>query len=259
MTRRVRVLVAEDEPLARERITGLVRESPGLELVGEAVHGLEALDRITALRPDLVFLDVEMPELTGLEVVAALDESALPGIVFITAYEEYAVQAFEVDAIDYLRKPVTAERFAAAVARAVRRVGPSRGDDAARLARVTAALERARGATAAPRTRFVVRRGSTHTFVPVADVAWIGAADNYLELHAAGRVHLVRGTIRDAEREFAATFLRVHRSAMVNMAHIAAVEAQEGGGYVLRLADGARLRTSRQYAAGVRALVASRR
>ncbi|MBC7894576.1 MAG: response regulator, partial [Cytophagaceae bacterium] len=125
----IRVIVADDEALARERITSLVRETPGLTLVGEAAHGLEALDLVTSLEPDLLFLDVEMPELGGFDVVAALDDQALPGIVFVTAYDEYAIKAFEVNAIDYLLKPVSPERFAATVERAVARLGgpgPSR-------------------------------------------------------------------------------------------------------------------------------------
>lgn len=251
---RVRVLVAEDEPLARERVAALVRATPELELVGEAAHGLEALDLIVALAPDLVLLDVEMPELNGLEVVAALDER-VPGIVFITAYEEYAVKAFEMDAIDYIQKPVTPERFEAAVRRAIKRLArdPASG---AGVAHALALLRRAGGRH---RTRFVVRRGSTHTFMPAADVSWIGAADNYLKLHAGGRTHLVRGTIKDAQQELdPGSFVRIHRSAIVNIAHIAAVEAQPGGGYVLRMSDGARLKTSRQYAVAVRTLVTPR-
>ncbi|MBV9878901.1 MAG: response regulator transcription factor [Gemmatirosa sp.] len=259
-----RVVVVEDEALARERIVTLVCATPELALVGEAAHGLQALDVIAATSPDLVFLDVEMPELDGFGVVAALladrdsdlDDAAMPGIVFITAYEEYALRAFEVDAIDYLHKPVTPERFAAAVRRAVGRLSR----DAASSTRVAQGVAQAAAAlareTARHRTRFVVRRGSTHTFVAASDVVWIDAVDNYLRLHAHGRVHLVRGTMKDAERELdPAAFLRIHRSAIVNVARIAAVEALPDGGYVVRLADGARLRTSRQYAAGVRALV----
>jgi two-component system, LytTR family, response regulator len=254
--RPVRVLVVEDEALARERVVALVRATPELELLGEATHGLEALDRITALHPDLVLLDIEMPELNGFEIVAALDESSMPGIVFITAFEDYALQAFEVDAIDYLQKPVTPERFAAAVQRAIGRLAQARVSRAS-VARALTTWRREGGGY---RTRFVVRTRSTHAFVPVHEVVWIDAADNYLQLHAGGRARLVRGTIKDAEAELdPAAFLRIHRSAIVSIGHVVAIEAQAGGGYVLRLTDGTRLRTSRQYAAGVRALVEPRR
>lgn len=248
----VRVVVAEDEALARERIVALVRETPELELVGEASHGLQALDLITALTPDLVFLDVEMPELNGFEVVAALEERSLPGLVFITAYEEYALKAFEVDAIDYLHKPVTPERFHAAVRRALGRLARGR-DSAAAVVRALAARSRD---VARYRTRFVVRIRSTHTFVAVKDIVWINAVDNYLQLHTRAGTHLVRGTMKDAERELdPEQFLRIHRSAIVNVGRIVAVDALPDGGYGVRLDGGTKLKTSRQYAVRVRRLV----
>lgn len=251
----VRVVVAEDEALARERIVALVRGAPELELVGEASHGLEALDLITALAPDLVFLDVEMPELNGFELVAALEESSIPGLVFITAYEEYAMKAFEVDAIDYLQKPVTPERFAAAVRRAIGRLSRGRAAAAA-IARAIVARNRE---TTRYRSRFVVRVRSTHTFVGVKDIVWIDAVDNYLQLHTRDRIHLVRGTMKDAEGELdPSQFLRIHRSAIVNIARIVAVDALPSGGYGVRLDEGTKLRTSRQYAGRVRELVADR-
>jgi two-component system, LytTR family, response regulator len=251
----VRVIVVDDEPLARERVVTLVRQTPELELVGEAAHGLSALDLIVSTAPDLAFLDVEMPELSGFDVATALDEASLPGLVFITAYEEYAMKAFEVDAIDYLQKPVTPARFAVAVRRALGRLGQESASRAT-LARAAAARRHENGRH---RTRFVVRRGSTHTFVAASDVIWIDAVDNYLQLHSEGRVHLVRGTMKDAEQDLdPEAFLRIHRSAIVNVARIVAVDAQPSGGYVVRLADGTKLRTSRQYVAGVRSLLAPR-
>lgn len=247
--RGVRVIVADDEALARERITTLVRATPGLELIAEASHGLEALDLVTSLQPDLLLLDVEMPELSGFDVVAALDDDALPGIVFITAYDEYAIKAFEVNAIDYLLKPVSPERFAATVDRAVSRL---RADRAVAPSPVREAAGRPKGY----RTRFVVRRGSKHTFVAAMDVSWIDAVDNYLQIHVGGRPQLVRGTMKDAERELdPASFVRVHRSAIVNVGRVVAIEAQPTGGYLVRMDDGARVRTSRQYAGVVRALL----
>jgi two-component system LytT family response regulator len=249
----LRALVVDDEDLARERVATLVRQTPALELVGEAAHGLQALDMIASLAPDLVFLDVEMPELDGFDVVAALSGDKIPGFVFVTAYEEYAVKAFEVEAIDYLRKPVTPERFHSTVQRAVRRLR-----DGARSGRLMASIAAAHARHArGHRTRFVVRRGSTHTFVAVQDVAWIDGADNYLQLHEGDRTHLVRGTMKDLMRELdPASFLRIHRSTIVNVSRIVAIEAQPAGGYIVRLSDGTRLRTSRQYAEGIRRLVA---
>ncbi len=243
----VRVIVVDDEALARERISALVRATPRLTLLGEASNGLEALDLIESLAPDLVLLDVDMPELSGFDVVASRGDAAAPGFVFITAYDEYAIRAFEVDAVDYLLKPVSAERFAVTVDRALARLGSA--------AVAPMRVARAMAARSGYRTRFVVRRGSRHTFVAAADVAWIDVEDNYLQLHVGGRPHLVRGTMKDAEQELdPAMFLRIHRSAMVNVSRIAAIDAHPAG-YSVRLTDGTTLRTSRQYAAQVRALL----
>ena len=248
----LRVLTIDDEPLARERVSALVEATDGLELVGEASNGLEALDLITTLEPDLVFIDVEMPELSGFGVISAMDGSRLPGVVFVTAYEHYALRAFEVGAIDYLHKPVTRQRFSAAVERARERLDRSSAERQRDLVASATLAERARGV----RTRFVVRRGDAHHFVPVADVDWIDVADNYLRLHAGRATHLWRGTMKEAEEELdPARFVRIHRSAMVAVDRIAAVRNPESGGYVVELRGGVRLRSGRLYAERVRALL----
>ena len=248
---RLRVITVDDEPLARERVSSLVRESADLELVSEAGNGLEALDLISAQRPDLVFIDVEMPELSGFGVIAALDADKMPGVVFITAYEHYAMKAFEVGAIDYLPKPVVRSRFDEAVARAKARLDRATGDARRSLIQSASEAEKERGF----RTRFVVRRGTTHYFVPVEDVEWIDVADNYLRLHAGDRAHLWRGTMKDAEEQLdPRKFVRVHRSAMVAIGRIAAINAGEAG-HVVELRSGMKLRGSRQYALRVKALL----
>lgn len=252
MTAVLRTLVVDDEPLVRERIAALVKESAGLVLVGEGRNGLEALDLVTALKPDLLFLDVEMPELSGFGVTAALDGVPVPGVVFVTAYEHYALQAFEVGAIDYLHKPVTKERFAAAVERARSRLAGSATFASESLVANAAAAERERG----QRTRFVVRRGNAHHFVAVAAVEWIDVADNYLRLHVAGKAHFWRGTMKDAEDELdPARFVRVHRSAMVAIDRIVSVSSHDSGGYVVERRGGVKVKASRQYAERLRALL----
>jgi two-component system, LytTR family, response regulator len=248
----VRVVVVDDEPLPRERVVALVRATPGLELVGEARSGPAALDLLVAQRPDLAFLDIELPELDAFELLEALGDDAPPAVIFVTAYDEYAIRAFDVSATDYLLKPVSAERFAAAVARARDRL--ARGDASAqeRLQGALAALDRHRGA----RRRFVVRRGGTHYFVSVDAVDWIDADGNYLRLHAGGRSHLVRHTMKEVEAELApADFVRIHRSTLVNAARIAAVEPTGEGEYVVTMRDGTRLPSSRGYAPRLRALL----
>jgi two-component system LytT family response regulator len=251
----IRVATVDDEPLARERVAALVRETPGLELVGEARNGLEALDLITTLAPDVVFIDIEMPELSGFGVVAALEGERVPEVVFITAYERYALRAFEVGALDYLQKPVSRSRFQAAVERVRRRLGQTSAAQARALVTEASHAERVRGF----RTRFVVSRGGAHAFVRVEDVDWIDVADNYLQLHADGRVHLYRGTLKDAEDELdPARFARIHRSTMVALDRVISVRTHASGVYVVELRGGVRLRSGRQYAERVRALLRQR-
>ena len=248
-------MAVDDEPLARERVSTLVRESAGLELVGEGGNGLEALDLITRLEPDLVFIDVEMPELSGFGVIAALaalEGAHVPAVVFITAFEQYALQAFEVGAVDYLQKPVTRPRFAAAVARARERLDRRSAEYWQALVTGAAQAERARGV----RTRFVVRRGNTHHIVPADQVEWLDVADNYLALHVGARTHLWRGTMKQAEEELdTERFVRIHRSVIVAIDRIVTVKSHESGGHVIALRGGEQLRSSRQYADRVRALL----
>jgi two-component system LytT family response regulator len=248
----IRTLVVDDEPLTRERIGSLVRETDGLTLVGEARNGLEALDMIAAHSPQLLFIDVEMPELDGFGVVRALDVERAPAVIFVTAYETYAVQAFDVGAIDYLHKPVTTKRFEAAVARAKDRLErPSAANWRAVIA-AAALAERSRGA----RPRFVVKQGNTHYFVPVEQVDWIDAADNYLRLHASGKVHFFRGTMKEAEDELdPRVFTRIHRSAIVAVDRIRSIRGNDSGGHIVEMRDGTKLRSSRHYVSRVKSLL----
>jgi len=248
----IRVVTVDDEPLARERVSTLVRETEGLELVGEANNGIQALDLITGLDPDLVFIDVEMPELSGFGVIAALDDARVPAVIFITAFEQYALKAFEVGAVDYLQKPVTRQRFSAAVTRARERLGRRPADYGLTLVSSATVAERARGY----RTRFVVRRGNAHHIVPADHVDWMDVADNYLGLRVGPKTHLWRGTMKQAEDELDPDrFVRIHRSAIVAVDRILTVRTHESGGHVIEIQGGVRLRSSRQYADRVRALL----
>ncbi|MFN0179963.1 MAG: LytR/AlgR family response regulator transcription factor [Gemmatimonadales bacterium] len=247
----LRVVTVDDEPLARERVASLVGATEGLELSGEARNGLEALDLIARLEPDLLFLDVEMPQLSGFGVVTALEAHRLPAVVFLTAYDHYAVQAFDVGAVDYLLKPVAPARFAAAVDRARLRLESGSTDPAAVVA-TSIAAERTRG----PRKRYVVRLGYAHHFVAVPEIDWVEAADNYLRLHVGVQAHLARGTIKDAEAELDPDrFVRIHRSAIVAVDRIASTRRLESGGYLVTLTGGAELRASRQYVDRIKRLL----
>jgi two-component system, LytTR family, response regulator len=251
----LRVVVVDDEELPRQRVVDLVRREPDLQLVGEAGDGAGALDVIVARRPDLVFLDIQLPELDGFQVVGALGSARLPAIVFVTAYDAYAIRAFEVDAIDYLLKPVTAERFAAAVRRVRTRLAEPPGAASAPDDPVRSLASRVAGERGWP-TRFAARRGAKHYFVRVADVEWIDAVGNYVRLHAGGRSHLIRDTMKAVEARLdPARFVRIHRSAIVAVDRIASIEAREQGEYLVTLHGAIRLVASRGYSDRVRRLL----
>jgi two-component system LytT family response regulator len=248
----LRALVVDDEELPRQYVRDLVHAHPALTLVGEATDGKEALDLIVEAQPDLVFLDIQMPELNGFEVVASLSDADLPSIVFVTAYDEFAIRAFEVDAIDYLLKPVTPERFAAAVQRVEGRLGKKEVSmDRPIRALATKVLDD-RGVAA----RFVARRGNRHYFVRVADVDWIEATGNYLRFVTGDTSHLIRETMKGAESRLDPShFVRIHRSAIVAIDRIRSIEAREHGEYVVTMVGGARIVSSRGYSDRVRALL----
>jgi two-component system LytT family response regulator len=248
----LRVVVVDDEALPRQRVSDLVRADRRLELVGEAEHGAAALDVIVGCRPDLAFLDIQMPELNGFQVISALDDDALPAVVFVTAYDEYAIRAFEVDAIDYLLKPVTAERFGAAVDRVLGRIDRREAslDNPVRML-----ASRAEEQRSAPATRFVARRGSKHYFVKVADIDWIEAVGNYVRLQTGETSHLIRETMKGVEAKLdPAAFIRIHRSALVALDRIQSIEAREQGEYLVTM-RGAKLVSSRGYSDRVRRLL----
>lgn len=245
----VRVMVIDDEELPRRRVRELVQGHPQLEVIGEAADGAEALDRIVALRPHLIFLDIRMPELDGFQLLSALDGQVLPAVVFVTAYDDYAIRAFEAGAFDYLLKPITKERFDAAVQRVLSRNGAA---PVHALHELATRLVMERGYT----TRLVARRGGRHYIVSVADVEWLEAEGNYVRLHCGTASHLVRHTMRDIEgRLDPGRFVRIHRSCIVALDRIRSIEAREHGEYELTMAAGSSLRSSRTYSPRVRGLL----
>ena len=252
---RLRAIVVDDEPLPLDRISTLVRESEELALVGTASDGRTALDAISEHEPDVVFLDIQMPELDGFQVISALGDEPIPAIVFVTAYDEYAIRAFEVDAIDYLLKPVTAERFAAAVQRLVRRL-ENREHANGGAAALRAVASRVADQRNTPLTRFVTSRGGRHYFVELADVDWIEADGNYVCLHTGDRSHLIRETMKALESKLdPAAFVRIHRSALVAVSRIKSIHSREHGDYALELKSGVKLTSGRGYSDRVRALL----
>ena len=234
----LRVLIVDDEPLARTGLATLVRKDPDLECVGECGDGQAAIAAIESLTPDLVLLDVQMPEIDGFDVIRAVGPERMPPVIFVTAYEEFALDAFRVHALDYLVKPYSDAALAAALERAKR----------GRLQRVLASV--------LPRqdylTRITVRTAQRIQVVRVGDIDWIEAADYCARLHAGQAVHVVRVSLGALERLLdPATFVRVHRSAIVNVDRLKEIVTDSSGDGVIALADGTKVRLARSRRAAV--------
>jgi two-component system LytT family response regulator len=248
-----RVVIVDDEPLAREKLRTLLAGRPGYELVAECGDGSAAVEAIHELEPDLVFLDVEMPGLDGFGVLEALEPGREPHVVFVTAYDRYALRAFEVRALDYLLKPFARARFEEALARVEER--RHRSAAPGEWTEIRALLDELR-AERGYAARLVVRTGQKITFVATADVDWIEADGNYARLHAGKRDYLLRETMKNVEARLdPRRFLRIHRSAIVNLDRIASVEPYFHGEYVVTLADGHRITASRTHSARLRELI----
>lgn len=248
-------LLVDDEPLARQGLRMLLSRDPDVAAIHEAKDGREAVAVILSERPDLVFLDVQMPEMDGLAVVKEVGAGKMPAVVFVTAYDKYAIQAFEVNAIDYLLKPVTEERFAQALERAKTRLQSLRGDDADR--QILSLLE----TIASPHRslkRLAVRSAGKTFFVDVEDIDWIEAAENYVQLHTGRAAHLLHVTMNALEESLnSEIFVRIHRSIMVNIRRIKELQPAQHGEYVVTLRDGTRLQSGRAYNERVKALTAN--
>jgi two-component system LytT family response regulator len=226
----LRVLVVDDEPLARCNLATLLRPDPDIASVTECGSGLEAIDEIRKSKPDLVFLDVQMPECDGFDVLEMLGTDLPSTIIFVTAHDEYALRAFEAGALDYLLKPFDNARFVRALTRAKEK-----------LAQLTPPLQ-------PPVERLVIKRPGHVLFLSVADIDWIEAADYYACIHAGDATHLMRRTLLELERDLGEQrFPRIHRSVIVNLQRIRGVELQIDGEYAVVLISGARLRLSRRY------------
>jgi two-component system LytT family response regulator len=240
----IRVLIVDDEPPARSKVRRLIEGDPDIEVVGEAGGGEEALRRIRNQRPDLVFLDIQMPGMDGFTVLESLEKEALPDVVFVTAYDEHALKAFDVHAVDYLLKPYSADRFEVALARAKERLA---GDGTGASAGVEALLAAVRPDTAWL-DRIRVDEKDHSVFVALEDVDWIEADGNYVTLHAGTRRHLVRGSLAGLEARLdPRRFARIHRSWIVNVDRIREVHGWGHGDALLVLEDGTELRMSRRY------------
>jgi two-component system LytT family response regulator len=249
----LKALIVDDEPLARASMRVLVLDHTAHHVVLEAKNGWEAVSLIRNERPDLVFLDVQMPEMDGFAVVREVGAENMRGVIFVTAHDRYAVQAFEINAIDYLLKPVTRDRFAGALARAHARLRT----DPLNVERIASLLE-----TIAPSrkrlSRLAIRSAGKTYFIALEDVEWMQAAENYVELHTGATRHLLQVRIHTLEESLdPETFMRIHRSLIVNKRHIQEIEPVTHGEYVLTLRGGTRLKSGRTYERNIKTWAAN--
>jgi two-component system LytT family response regulator len=251
----IRALVVDDEEPARRGIVNRLARMLDIDVVGVCRNGREALDAIARHAPDLVFLDVQMPGRSGLDVIRALGVDACPLVIFVTAHDEYALRAFDVHALDYVLKPIDDERFAAAVERA-RRTLTLRADAQFRI-RLTALLGDATPA-AAP-DQLVIRSGGRIVFVAIDSVDWIAATGDYVTVHSGEKALLMRETIGALEARLAPRgFVRIHRSTLVNRDRIAELRYLDNGDYRVLLRNGNELKLSRTYQQALQQLLAAR-
>lgn len=246
----MRVIIVDDEPLARDRLRSMLAKESDVEIVAECGDGREAVTAIKRERPDVVFLDIQMPEMDGFGVLSQLKGASLPQVIFVTAFDEFAVKAFEVHALDYLLKPFDRERLHQAVGRA--RALRASGSPAELTEKLTALLESMQGqgptGEARPTDRLAVKLDGRVIFLRPADIDWIEAQDNYVKLHVGREAHLVRDTLSSFENRLdTRRFIRIARSTIVNIDRVREMQPMFHGEYVVILHDGTKLTMSRGY------------
>ena len=241
---KITTIIVDDEPPARRLIRTYLEREPDIEIVAECANGAEAIAAVEEHEPDLLFLDIQMPEISGFDVLMAADLDELPAVIFVTAYEEYALRAFEVHAVDYLLKPVDEERFTEALERARRLVGTR---DAADIRRLAGLLDDVRSRRPVA-DRLLVKSAGYITFLTTDEIDWIEAAGNYMRVHSGREVHLMRETMANLETMLdSKRFVRVHRSSIVNLDRIKELRPSLKGEFEILLRSGERLFLSRKY------------
>lgn len=266
--KRIRTLVVDDEPLAREGIMAMLAQDPEVELIGTCADGQSALNAIRAQRPDLVFLDVQMPKRDGFEVLAELKREERPIVIFVTAYDKYAIRAFDLCAIDYLLKPFRDARFTAALNRAKSEIRQSRAVELGKkveqllgymqeMSRLGAASPGVPAPASEPTDRVVLKTGSDIHFVRAADIIWVESQADFIKVHTIGAAQLVREPLQSLEdRLDPAKFLRIHRSSLVNIEHVRKVTPALYGDYTVLMSDDTKLRLSRKNRGKLKRLIA---
>jgi two-component system LytT family response regulator len=249
-TKKIKTLIVDDEPLARQTIKDLLVDDPEIEIIGECSSGPEAVNFIRQQSPDLLFLDIQMPGMNGFETLAKIEYERIPAIIFVTAFDQYALKAFDVHALDYLLKPFTDKRFKESLRQAKTNVELR---ELNRLSQSLLALlaDRAGSETSPVKRetflkRFMIRAGGKVAFIKTSDVDWISADDYYIKVHVAGKSHLLRISMNELEEKLdPRTFLRIHRSTIVNLERVKELHQNPNGEYVAVLKDGTQLKLSR--------------
>lgn len=247
---KIKTLIVDDESLARRVIRDLLVADPDIEIIGECASGAEAVSFIEKQTPDLLFLDIQMPGMTGIDALSKIDPRRIPAIIFVTAFDQYAIKAFEVHALDYLLKPFTDERFEDALRQAKTQIEMKEMN---RLTQSLAAFIQEQTGNVAGRpgrkgflTRFMIRSAGRTAFIKAEDVDWIGADDYYIKLHVNGKSHLLRMSMAELEEKLdPERFLRIHRSTIINFDRVKELHQNANGDSVVMLKDGTRLKLSR--------------
>jgi two-component system LytT family response regulator len=253
---RLNVLIVDDEPLPREGLRMLLADHPAVAGIAEARNGPEALELIASNRPDVVLLDVQMPQMDGFQMIDAIGVERMPAVIFVTAHDEYALRAFEVYAMDYLLKPVNGDRLRAAIERTrARLLGEPTGTASARMLSLLETI-------AHPRSylkRLAIRKSASTIFVDVESIDWIEAAENYVQVHCGKANHLLHVPISTLETSLdPGVFVRIHRSVIVNVHRIVRLAPATHGQYLILLESGAEVQSGRSYSEVVRALMVNR-
>lgn len=250
-TKKIKTLIVDDEPLARQTLRDLLAVDSEIEIIGECSSGLEAVKFIRKQLPDLLFLDIQMPGMNGFEALEKIEHEQIPAIVFVTAFDRYALKAFEMHALDYLLKPFTDKRFEEALRQAKAQVELQEINKLSRSLLALLGEQAGREAASVKRksflTRFMIRSGGRVAFIKASDVDWIAADDYYIKLHVGTRSHLLRVSMNELEEKLdPKTFLRIHRSTIINFDRVKELQQNPNGEYIVVLRDGTQLKLSRR-------------
>jgi two-component system LytT family response regulator len=249
----IRTLIVDDEPLGRGGISARLKDEPDIEIIDECANGRLAIEAICRHSPDLLFLDVQMPGMSGFEVLETIGASAVPVVIFVTAYDEYALRAFDVHALDYLLKPIDDERFKLALERARAHLTQKRDSTLSKRFETLLTNLKAQSPPSQSANRFVIKSGGRIFFVKAEEIDWIDADKDYVRLHVGTQAHLLRETMAAMEARLGNGFLRIHRSVIVNAERIKELQPWFNGEYQVILANGTQLKSSRSYRDRLRA------